>query len=445
MSSYPQIVGVLNITPDSFSDGGLYLDVDCALKRAHEMYNDGALIIDIGGQSSRPGAEPVATDIELARVLPIIERLSTELPTVRISIDTYCPKVAIAACGAGATIINDITGFSNPEMIEAALQAGADCVLLHMAGNPHTMQDNPFYIDVAFEVSEYLMEGAERLTAAGVSAEKIILDPGYGFGKTLDHNLELLLHASELAERVHKAGHKLLIGVSRKSFIGNLFGIEDPVQRDEASAQFAAVFAANGVDYLRVHDVAISLRAIERLMDSRTPAVDAYIALGSNMGGSMGNIANALRHLDALPHTSLEDYAAPVMSEPAYDADQTSFTNTVCRLKTQLEPLALFAYMQAIEVEMGREETRPNGPRIIDLDLLTYGNQVIDLPELQVPHSRMAERAFVVEPLHQIAPNFTLPNGSTLDSRYATHGKIISNLPKAAIESELLRKQEQDR
>jgi len=441
-------MGVLNVTPDSFSDGGKYLCPEKSVAFARQLKAQGASIIDVGGQSSRPGADPITAEEELARILPVIERLASELPEVRMSVDTYYPQVAAAACAAGAHIINDISGFRDPDMVEVARSAGADCVLMHMAGEPRTMQDDPFYVDVVQEVGDYLLAGAERLVKAGITADQIILDPGFGFGKTRDHNLELFLHMGALADRIHEAGHKLLVGISRKSFIGSLFGIEDPEQRDRASAELAAALTTSStggcVDILRVHNPEITCKTLQAFAED-TPAVEAYIALGSNLGGPMGNLATALHSLDKLSHTQVREIAAPVLSEPAYDSDQQAFTNTVCRITTQLDPLALFAYMQAIEVDMGREKTHKNGPRIIDLDLLSYGDCTLDLPALIVPHPRIEERAFVLEPLQEIAPDFRLPGGVRLKAKEYVHGKLISRLPFVAIESELTRRRERER
>jgi len=435
---HPQMMGVLNVTPDSFSDGGLYTCPDKAAECAQRLVSAGASIVDVGGESSRPGAEPVSANEEIARVLPLIEKLHAQLPAsdVRISIDTYRPETAAAACRAGAGVINDISGFRDPEMLKVAVDTGAECVLMHMAGTPRDMQDNPFYLDVVQEVGDYLLEGAARLESAGIAADRIILDPGFGFGKTKDHNLELFLHMGMLAKRIHAAGYRLLVGISRKSLIGSLFGIDEPQERDLASAELAAALASAGADIIRTHNPCASLQ-----VSSDAPTT-AYIALGSNMGGTVSNIATALNAVDALPLTQLQEVATPVMSEPAYDSNQQAFTNTVCRVETQLGPLALFAYLQAIEVDMGREKTHENGPRLIDLDLLSFGDQIINLPRLTVPHPRMSERAFVLEPLREIAPDYALPDGSKLSPAQKIYGAIQTELPLELLQAEMAEKKE---
>jgi len=437
----PEIMGVLNVTPDSFSDGGCYLSLESAAEYAQTLVDAGACIIDVGGQSSRPGADPITAEEELSRVLPIIDKLQAQLKSqlragaVRVSIDTYCPEVAAAACNAGVHTINDISGFRNPEMLKVAVEADADCVLMHMAGEPRTMQENPFYLDVVQEVGDYLLDGAARLEAAGIPADRIILDPGFGFGKTRDHNCELFLHMDALAKRVHAAGYRLLIGISRKSLIGNLFGIDDPLARDYASAELATALAFSGADIIRTHNPAEAENSFAATLSSKPPS-SAYLSLGSNLGSTIANLAAALSALDGLPLTQVKELATPVMSEPAYDSDQQAFANTVCRVETRLSPLALFTYIQAIEVDMGREKTRKNGPRLIDLDLLSFDDRVIDLPSLTVPHPRMTERAFVLEPLQEIAPDFKLPDGSKLIPAKEIYGAIKAHIPLELLQTE---------
>jgi len=435
-------MGIVNVTPDSFSDGGLYACPDKAAEFAHDMVRAGAEIIDIGGQSSRPGAQPVSAEEELARVLPVIERLRNQLPgSVALSIDTYYPEVAEAACAAGANIINDISGFRNPKMIAVAVAAGAECVLMHMAGEPRTMQDNPHYDDVVAEVKDYLLKGAARLEAAGIPASRIILDPGFGFGKTKEHNLQLCLHMDELVRDIHAADYRLLVGISRKSLLDDLFGIKEPRQRDNASAELADAFVLSGADIVRTHRPDLS-----DVMEGRRR--DAFVALGSNMnskaGGPLDNVAAALVAMDRLPHTVVTYIATAVISEPAYDSDQEPFANAVCYIETELGPHALFAYLRAIEADMGREKTRVNGPRIIDLDLLLYSDVEIDLPLLTVPHPRICERAFVLEPLlelkevvEQAGRDFVLPDNFELVPTDVVYGAISARIPRELLQSKI--------
>jgi dihydropteroate synthase len=245
-----KLMGVVNVTPDSFSDGGLYLDAEAAIAHGRELREQGAAILDVGGESTRPGAEQVPEDEELRRVVPVIEGLADA--GVELSVDTSKAAVAAAALDAGAAIVNDVTALRGDEAMAAlCAERGATVVLMHMLGNPRTMQANPVYEDVVEDVKAFLAERVEAAVAAGVAEERIWLDPGIGFGKTAAHNLELLRRLGELCEM----GRPLVIGTSRKSFIGRLDGsaASERLGGTIASSVWAA---AEGADVLRVHDVA---------------------------------------------------------------------------------------------------------------------------------------------------------------------------------------------
>jgi dihydropteroate synthase len=243
-------MGIVNVTPDSFSDGGQFLDTDAAIAHALQLVADGADLIDIGGESTRPYPEPVGADEELRRVLPVVERLTGEA-AVPISIDTSKAAVARAAVDAGAEIINDVTGLAgDPEMVRAALETGAGVCVMHMQGTPQTMQDNPTYGDVVAEVRDYLRERREALESAGFVRERICLDPGIGFGKTHEHNIALMGHCFEL----HALGCPVLVGHSRKGFLAKLIG-DKQADRTSATVGSALSLAVQGVQIVRVHDV----------------------------------------------------------------------------------------------------------------------------------------------------------------------------------------------
>lgn len=250
-----QIMGILNVTPDSFSDGGEFFDVQKAVARGIEMAREGADMIDVGGESSRPGSVPVSAEEEKGRVVPVIEQLS-KMIDVPISIDTYKPEVAEAALEAGASIINDITGLRNEAMVEVATKQGAGVVIMHMQGTPKTMQENPEYGDVVRDILEWLKRQVLKARAAGI--ENVMVDPGIGFGKTLEHNVEILRRLGEFRE----LGCPVLIGPSRKSFLGKLTGAEVD-GRLGGSIGAALVAAFNGADILRVHDVKETKQALE--------------------------------------------------------------------------------------------------------------------------------------------------------------------------------------
>jgi dihydropteroate synthase len=254
--SRPQVMGILNVTPDSFSDGGAFLAPEAALVHAQEMVAEGAAIIDVGGESTRPGAAPVPLQEELRRVLPVIEVLSDTLP-VPVSIDTRHPAVMQAAVAAGAGLINDVYALQAPGAVEMAASLGVPVCLMHMQGTPESMQEHPEYGDVVAEVRQFLVDRATACLAAGLAREQILLDPGFGFGKTTRHNLLLLQHLDALVA----AGYPVLVGLSRKSLIGNVLGL--PVDKRLHPGLALAVLAVwQGAAIVRTHDVQATREAV---------------------------------------------------------------------------------------------------------------------------------------------------------------------------------------
>ena len=250
-SAGPLVMGILNVTPDSFSDGNEFLDAEKAIEHALQMAADGAAIIDIGGESTRPGSQAVPSAEQITRVVPVIKALRKRID-VPISIDTKDAEVAKAALDAGASIINDITALSDERMAELAAERGVPVILMHMLGTPATMQAEPRYKDVVAEVLECLLARASRAEQAGIARERIFIDPGIGFGKTLNHNLALLKNIDKFVA----TPYRVLVGTSRKSFIGKITGKEDTAKRIFGTAATIALCAAAGVSILRVHDVA---------------------------------------------------------------------------------------------------------------------------------------------------------------------------------------------
>jgi dihydropteroate synthase len=252
------VMGVINVTPDSFYDGGKRFDSARAVADGFEMIDSGAEILDIGGESTRPGAQPVSLDEELRRVLPVIRELRKE-SDVPISIDTYKEAVARAALDAGADIVNDISALRfDPAMAALVAREGVPLILMHMQGVPRTMQREPHYRDVVGEVRDFLAERVRSANQAGIAQEQIIIDPGIGFGKTLTHNLALLKNLQSLKS----LGQPLLIGVSRKAFIGKILNAAAPEERLEGSLAAAVASALTGANILRVHDVSETVRAL---------------------------------------------------------------------------------------------------------------------------------------------------------------------------------------
>lgn len=245
------VMGVLNVTPDSFSDGGQFLDTDKAIEHGLKMAAKGATIIDIGAESTRPGAEPVTVDEQIKRVVPVIEALCKRT-NVSISIDTNRNEVAKAALEAGAAIINDITALSDERMGELAAEEQVPVILMHMQGTPATMQIEPKYKDVVSEVRQFLLKKAKRAEQFGIPKERIFIDPGIGFGKTLEHNLLLLRNIDKFVT----TGYRVLVGTSRKSFIGKITDKNEPADRIFGTAATVALCVAAGVSIVRVHDIA---------------------------------------------------------------------------------------------------------------------------------------------------------------------------------------------
>jgi dihydropteroate synthase len=251
-------MGIVNVTPDSFSDGGMFDDADGAVKHGLRLLDEGADLLDIGGESTRPGSDPVSADEERARVLPVIEGLRREAPEAVLSVDTRKADVASDALAAGADVVNDIGAGADPEMFGVVAGTGAGIVLMHMKGEPKTMQQDPRYDDVVTEVRTFLAERIEAAVAAGIGRDRLCIDPGIGFGKSLPHNLALLRAIGSFRD----LGVPVLAGVSRKRFLGELSGVDDPADRLEGTLAAVAWCAAQGVDVVRVHDVAQSVRAL---------------------------------------------------------------------------------------------------------------------------------------------------------------------------------------
>lgn len=255
LSSRTRVMGILNVTPDSFSDGGRFFDSTVALEHVRQMAAEGADIIDIGGESTRPGADPVSLEEELHRTVPIIEKLSGELD-IPISIDTYKPEVAREALDAGAVMINDISGLRDERMVELAAEKDVPVIIMHMKGTPRNMQKNPTYEDVVAEICNWLGAQAEGAVQSGLSKNKILIDPGIGFGKTFEHNLEILRRLAELKS----LGYPIVLGTSRKAFIGAILDLPSD-ERVEGTLATVVYGITQGANIMRVHDVKEVARA----------------------------------------------------------------------------------------------------------------------------------------------------------------------------------------
>lgn len=419
----PIIMGILNLTPDSFSDGGSYPTPEDAIARGLQMAEEGALIIDVGGESTRPGATPVSEEEERARVLDVVKALADK--GICVSIDTRHASVARAALEAGASIINDVSGFRDEAMVDLAASCDVGLVVMHMGGDdPRTMQDEPVYEDVVAEVRDYLKTQAENLIAHGVARDRICLDPGPGFGKTAKQTIELMRNFHEF----NRLGFPTMVAVSRKSYIGEAYHIEDPKERDSASAAEALMACELGASVIRTHNVALTAQALEEnLRPYALIGMGCNVALVADEGeereGKIAMINKAIGDMCMLPDTQIIDIASYYESEPAYFEDQDLFVNTVVLMRTGLPPQELLNYLQAIENSLGRVRTQKNGPRTCDLDILDYQGYVSDLEVLTLPHPLLLERDFVVKPLLELLPHHELSNGVPVTPDNVKYGK----------------------
>lgn len=417
----PVIMGILNVTPDSFSDGGRFEDIDTALEHAHAMLDEGAHIIDVGGESTRPGAQGITIEEELARVIDVVRALAAE--NVCVSIDTRHAEVARAAVDAGASIINDVSGFRDAAMVQVAKECDAGLVVVHMQGEPLTMQDDPTYYDVVAEVCTYLAQQASMLEAQGVARDRICVDPGPGFGKTPSQTLELVRNLHEVV----RLGYPVMAALSRKSYIGHAYGIDDPLERDAASATEALMACELGASVVRTHNVALTAAALRDLRPLVVLGLGSNIALvgdpGQEREGKIAQLNHAIGQLCVVPDSLIVDISSFYASEPAYFEDQEEFVNAIVLMRCGVPPLELLKYLHAIENSLGRVRERENGPRTIDLDIVDYQMYQAQSPELALPHPRALERDFVVQPLREVRPHFVFADESALDDASATLGK----------------------
>ena len=417
----PIIMGILNVTPDSFSDGGQHADVESALSHGRAMLAQGAHIIDVGGESTRPGSAPITPEEELARVIDVVKALAAE--NACVSIDTRHASVARAAVEAGASIINDVSGFRDLAMVQVACDCDAGLVVMHMKGEPATMQDDPVYDDVVAEVRDYLRDRAAELQEAGVAGDRICIDPGPGFGKTPSQTLEMVRNYHEFA----RLGYPVMCAVSRKSFIGWAYRIDDPKQRDDASAAEALMACELGATVVRTHNVEATAKAVANLRPLVVVSLGCNVALVANEGeeqeGKIAQLNHAITELCSLPDSQIVDISSFYASEPAYYEDQDDFVNAIVLVRCGVPPKELLKYLHAVENSLGRVRTIANGPRTCDLDIVDYQMYVVQSDTLTLPHPRALERDFVVKPLAELRPHFVFADGTRLDDADVKYGK----------------------
>lgn len=414
-------MGILNVTPDSFSDGGEFVGFEAAMQHARSMVDQGAHIIDVGGESTRPGSDEVETSEELSRVIPVVSALAEE--GFCVSVDTRHAVVALEAVKAGASIINDVSGFRDPAMVNVAKGCNAGLVVMHMKGEPKTMQDNPVYADVVAEVRDYLKERALELEAAGISRERICLDPGPGFGKTPSQTVEMVRNFHEFV----RLGYPVMAAFSRKSFIGYAYNIPNAADRDEASAAEALMACELGASVVRTHNVELTAKALKDLRPLVVLSLGSNIALVGNPGeeqeGKIAQLNQAITQLCSLPDSQIVDISSFYRSEPAYYEDQEDFVNAIVLMRCGIAPRELLDYLHAIENSLGRVRKFANGPRTCDIDIVDYQMYVVDNEVLTLPHPRILERDFVVKPLMELRPTFVFADGRVLTDEQVTYGK----------------------
>ena len=410
LKASPQLMGILNVTPDSFSDGGRHSDLTAAVASAKAMIADGAAIVDVGGESTRPGHVPVSEDEELRRVVPALEALGAELDAP-ISIDTSKAAVAREAARLGACVINDVWGLQrDPGMADAVAETSSAVVVMHNrdAADPA--------IDILDDVERFFERSLNLAAGAGLPFSRILLDPGVGFGKTRQQNHACIWNL----DRFRRFGAPILVGLSRKSFIGGIIDAE--VDRRLPGTLAADTIALmRGASVLRVHDVVENRAALAVFMALKSAAAHSsptepkgdgqarvVLALGGNVGDKVASLRRALGAIASEPEIELTAVSRFYRTPPWGKTDQDWFVNACALGRTRLEPIALLERVKALEVELGRAPTERWGPRVIDIDLIAYGDVSLKSERLTLPHPELFNRAFVLVPLAEIAPDLVI-------------------------------------
>jgi dihydropteroate synthase len=410
LKTSPQLMGILNVTPDSFSDGGRHSDLAAAVARAKAMVAEGAAIVDVGGESTRPGHVPVSEDEELRRVVPALEALGAELD-MAVSVDTSKSRVAREAARLGACVINDVWGLQrDPGMADAVAETGSAVVIMH------NREEKDPAIDILDDVERFFERSLNLAARAGVPFSRILLDPGVGFGKTRQQNHACIWNL----DRFRSLGAPILVGLSRKSFIGGIIDAEID-RRLPGTLAADTIALMRGASVLRVHDVTENRAALAVFMAleaaaapplATAPKDDAkariVLALGGNVGDKVQSVRRALRAIAAEPGVELTAVSRLYRTPPWGKTDQDWFVNACALGRTSLEPEALLERVKRLEVELGREPTERWGPRVIDIDLIAYDEVALKTERLTLPHPELFNRAFVLVPLTEIAPDLVI-------------------------------------
>jgi dihydropteroate synthase len=420
----PVLMGILNVTPDSFSDGGRHFEAAAAAARAGAMVAEGAAIVDVGGESTRPGHTPVTEDEELRRIVPVLEALRREIDAP-ISVDTSKAAVAREAARLGASVINDVWGLRrDPGMADAVADTASAVIVMH----------NRESADPAIDILDDVERAFERSLAiaarAGVAFSRILLDPGVGFGKTPEQNHACIWNL----DRFRRFGCPILVGLSRKSFIGRIVG--DQRLMGTLAADMIALL--RGASVLRIHDVMenrVALNMFKTLSASaRAPGeprpdarANVALALGGNVGDKASTLRRALRALGGEPGIELTAVSRLYRTAPWGKTDQDWFINACALARTDLGPDALLDRVKALEVELGRKPGERWGPRVIDIDIIAYNDVALTGGRLTLPHPELFNRAFVLVPLAEIAPERVIA-GRRVGEAAASLGTEVSDV-----------------
>lgn len=458
----PRIMGILNVTPDSFSDGGENLDHETAIARGLAMLDEGADIIDVGGESTRPGHTPVSSKEEAERVVPVVRALA-EAGAV-VSIDTRHADVARMCVRLGAAIVNDVSGFTDPDMVAVAADTDCGCVVVHWnrdglgthaprrqvildesrpagaaAPRPAASQHRftlPDQAPIMRQVMGFLGDQARTLMRAGVSRDRICMDPGAGFDKYADEDVVIQRATRSMASM----GYPLMCAVSRKRFVGALSGEAEAAARDAATAGVCVSAIENGARILRVHNVAEVAQAVNAYWAvSHKDARQGFVSLGSNVGNRVANLARAAQLIDEIPLTCVVSVSHAYETEPAYGI-ATPVANAVAEIRTELHPLVLMGKLLEVEDQMGRirsdaatrDPKKPGtGPRTIDCDLVWVEGESHAGARLTLPHPRLGERDYVIVPMEDLMHDparFLAHAGVTVAPREERVGQVTADL-----------------
>ncbi|OFK25314.1 dihydropteroate synthase [Olsenella sp. HMSC062G07] len=426
----PRVMGVLNVTPDSFSDGGQNADARAAIDRALQMLDEGADIIDVGGESTRPGHTPVDPEEEGNRIVPVVRGILAAAPSAIVSIDTRHAAVAKIAVRLGASIVNDVSGFTDPAMVEVAAESRCGCIVMHwnrLSGvstrrsvtldSPRLLSRRPAQprvvptstrrftlpeeAPIMREIMGFLGDQARTLMRADVSHDRICIDPGPGFDKTADEDVVV----QRATHKLVSMGYPVVTAVSRKRFVGAVSGVADAARRDAATIGMVLSAIEAGSRIVRVHDVASTTQAVNGYWSVAKPdARQGFVSLGSNVGDRVDNLTRAVKLINKIPLTRVVLVSRAYETEPAYGID-TPVANAVAEIRTELHPLVLLDALMGVEEELQRvrdPRQAGHGPRTIDCDLAFVEGERHAGPKLTLPHPHLGERDYVLVPMEDL-------------------------------------------